>query len=264
MYQTPPPYADNTYSSMPYPPNGSYSAPKPNKGKLIAILGICGGVLAIGIVILILVLTNGNKGSNGSGGGGGGNNGEISTQSSIVGTWEDGSGGYTFNGDGTGSTFTFGGDGSVKFNYTINGDNITIRVEEDNFNFTSGYSVSGNTLTLNYPDGRTAKYNKKDTSANNNNNTGTADPALLVGTWEYSMDEDFALCYIFNADNTGTFIFVGDEMPMTYETNGNKLACTISYSGSYTKVDEYTYSISGDTLSLTDLEYGLTMKYTKK
>ena len=96
-------------------------------------------------------------------------------------------------------------------------------------------------------------------------NDTTSEPAnkeveeavTIVGTWEYSA---LNCAYTFNADGSGSYSFGGSELPFTYTDDGSKV--TIQYENSDAP-GEYTYTIEGNTLHITD-DFGNVVDYTKK
>ena len=75
---------------------------------------------------------------------------------SIIGTWSDGSVAYTFNDDGSGEVFDYGTKSGTPFTYELSGDNnITLHVGYKDNTGKATYSVSGTTLTLKYDNGKT-------------------------------------------------------------------------------------------------------------
>lgn len=68
----------------------------------------------------------------------------------------------------------------------------------------------------------------------------------LVGTW-LQRDSDWEDTYFFNADGTGLLIS-GPEYPFTYAISGDTLTITFDPED----VEEYTFSVSGDLLTMID------------
>lgn len=68
----------------------------------------------------------------------------------------------------------------------------------------------------------------------------------LVGTW-LQRDSDWEDTYFFNADGTGLLIS-GPEYPFTYAISGETLTITFDPED----VEEYTFSVSGDLLTMID------------
>ena len=68
----------------------------------------------------------------------------------------------------------------------------------------------------------------------------------LVGTW-LQRDSDWEDTYFFNADGTGLLVS-GPEYPFTYAISGDTLTITFDPED----VEEYTFSVSGDLLTMID------------
>lgn len=89
--------------------------------------------------------------------------------------------------------------------------------------------------------------------------TTTAPAAVseLVGNWQ---EDIFDSGFIFNADGTGTDTFW--DLTFTYSTDGNEVL--IIYDTDLYGASSYTYSISGDTLSMTRIDEEETSTFTYK
>ena len=88
--------------------------------------------------------------------------------------------------------------------------------------------------------------------------TMTAPDEALYGTWS---EDYFDSGYVFNSDGTGEDIFW--ELPFTYTTeDGGNLILT--FDDELWGVAEYTYSVSGDQLDLTQKDSSDTYTYTKQ
>ncbi len=79
----------------------------------------------------------------------------------------------------------------------------------------------------------------------------------IVGSWEYV---NGGYIYTFNADGTGSYSAGSTVMNFTYEDDGK--AVKILYTGNTTP-NEFTYTISGNTLSIED-SFGDKVEYKKK
>jgi len=102
----------------------------------------------------------------------------------------------------------------------------------------------------------------KDDSKTDSNGGTDATEAIaansIVGSWEC---KDYAgAVYNFNSDGTGTYEFGGGAMNFTYEDSGESVS--ILYEGN-TIASEYSYTIDGDTLNISD-STGETVVYIKK
>ena len=86
----------------------------------------------------------------------------------------------------------------------------------------------------------------------------TPEKVTIIGEWE---NKDFAeTYYTFKKDGTGSYTFIGNEMPFTYEDDGE--AVTIQYETA-TVPNIFKYEIKGNTLKIED-SFGEMIKYTKK
>lgn len=79
----------------------------------------------------------------------------------------------------------------------------------------------------------------------------------IVGSWEYT---NGGYTYTFNADGTGSYTAGSTVMEFTYEDAGDKVK--ILYKGN-TMASEYSYTVSGGTLSIED-SFGEKVEYKKK
>ena len=100
--------------------------------------------------------------------------------------------------------------------------------------------------------------------------------AALEGTWEYS-EGDLSIVYVFSADGTGECRILGYNLPYTFTADESNLTIVTDYITFYEGrngmsfdelvasglvredlryiTERYTYSISGDTLRITDIAY---------
>ena len=86
----------------------------------------------------------------------------------------------------------------------------------------------------------------------------TPEEVTIVGEWE---NKDFSeTYYTFKKDGTGSYTFVGNEMPFTYEDDGETV--TIRYETA-TEANVFKYEIKGKTLKIED-SFGEMVTYTKK
>ena len=83
--------------------------------------------------------------------------------------------------------------------------------------------------------------------------TGTVDSSL-VGTWTETIGTSTTILTI-NADGKGTIASDGTTVNATYAAKDGKLTITMEYMGSVSDPTEYTYTISGKTLTLTSDGY---------
>lgn len=91
------------------------------------------------------------------------------------------------------------------------------------------------------------------TEANTNNST-----SAIVGSWD--SNEAPGTVYTFNEDGTGALSGDGYELTFTYTEKDGTVELT--YEGASVQIYEYT--IENDTLSLTDVEIGSAITYSKK
>lgn len=87
--------------------------------------------------------------------------------------------------------------------------------------------------------------------------TTTAPDESLYGTWSESY---FDSGYEFNSDGTGSDTFW--DLPFTYTTEDGKL--TLTFDDEMWGVAEYSYSVSGDTLSMQQKGSEDTYDYTRQ
>jgi hypothetical protein len=97
----------------------------------------------------------------------------------------------------------------------------------------------------------------------NNDNGGTTDAPELIGLWAEDgfPEEQFQ----FNADGTGTFIDGFDDywnMDFTWEVRDNLLIMTVTFLGETESLEAY-FTVSGQTLTLTELETGEEITFTR-
>mgnify|MGYP000426281732 CR=1 FL=1 len=87
----------------------------------------------------------------------------------------------------------------------------------------------------------------------------TAPDSSVYGTWTESF---FESGYTFNADGTGTDTFW--DLTFTYTAGGGEMA--ITYDSELYGIATYTYTVSGDTLTMTRTgdEENSTFSYTKQ
>lgn len=83
--------------------------------------------------------------------------------------------------------------------------------------------------------------------------TGTIDSSL-VGTWTETVGTTTTTMTI-NADGKGTIVSDGTTVNATYAANDGKLTITMEYMGVVADATEYTYTVSGNTLTLTSDGY---------
>ena len=83
--------------------------------------------------------------------------------------------------------------------------------------------------------------------------TGTVDSSL-VGTWTETIGTSTTILTI-NADGKGTIASDGTTVNATYAAKDGKLTITMEYMGAVSDPTEYTYTISGKTLTLTSDGY---------
>ena len=96
--------------------------------------------------------------------------------------------------------------------------------------------------------------------------TSSSSSNAIIGTWEYWTSERETVTfnndgtfnfttYYFNPDETeniyGTYTISGSIMTLTYREWGEEY------------VDKYTYSVSGNTLTMKSVYYDFTLEYTK-
>lgn len=108
------------------------------------------------------------------------------------------------------------------------------------------------------PDAQTAETGTQaqtETAAPETAAPGTVSDSALVGSWE---EDVFDSGFIFNADGTGTDTFW--DLTFTYSTTGNEVL--IVYDTDLYGASNYTYSISGDTLSMTRIDEEETPTFT--
>jgi hypothetical protein len=180
----------------------------------------------------------------------------------IVGTWyvtisvRDGTATliYTYNSDGTGTSEYINhvtDEGSFgTFPWNVKGNVLTTTGSEA---ISRTYSISGNTLSSTMGGGGgTQQY----TRAQPRTGWWVAEPnpPSPVGTWRDNAEEMYQ-GYIFNADGTGTRTVNGGSpysstSNLTWTRSGNRLTLTIVLGNGNTRIDIFTYRISGNKLSL--------------
>ena len=76
-------------------------------------------------------------------------------KTSLAGTWSDSSVTYVFREDGSGEITDNNKGIGTPFEYEVDGKNITFHMGSADDNTKATFSISGNTLTINYADGNT-------------------------------------------------------------------------------------------------------------
>ena len=90
---------------------------------------------------------------------------------------------------------------------------------------------------------------------------GGRDEALL-GNWSWELTGDTKT---FNDDGTGTRTFFGEPDPFTWSTNGDRLNINRdSAARGETRNERWTYTISGNTLTIESRQEDLTMVYIRQ
>ncbi len=184
----------------------------------------------------------------------------------IIGSWENSKGEkYEFDYDGE-VEITAGGkeyDGI----YIAEGGKITLQYKKNGSKVTEKYTytVRKNSLTLKGEDGEIQLVRE----GTNNVATGSEDD--LLGTWRDSADmsgfqfKPGGLCEITYVNLTIPVVNIPINGTFTgsYTVKGNKLTITVSIYGNPI-VDEYEYSVSGNTLTLKNTDSNNAITLTKK
>lgn len=184
----------------------------------------------------------------------------------IIGKWRDSAdmSGYEFYEDGTfeltyvNLTIPFINlpiEGTAKGTYTISGDKITtsISIYTASIGDTFTASVENNTLTLVSSDGDKSTYSKVTTDEEVETTTQAADEVVyeddeLTGAWT---NPDGSIEYTFSADGLATIELLTGSYNGIYFIQDDEI--TIQYaSGSELITQNYTYSVSVNSMSLTD------------
>ena len=203
------------------------------------------------------------------------------SQTGLTGTWVSGSGDvkYTFNDNSTASvTLTNANIPSVSSGalsgtydgvYLSNENDMSLTVQ-----FTAGtekitqkftYAVSGNALSLTNENGDTTIFVRQAVAGT------STEVQALYGKWS---DSSGMSGYEFKEDGSVEITYVNFVVPVvnmpingtytgTYIVNGDKVTITASIY-SKTVVDEYTFSVSGNTLSLVSVDDGELSTYSRK
>ncbi|MDR1713841.1 MAG: hypothetical protein LBR39_06795 [Coriobacteriales bacterium] len=119
---------------------------------------------------------------------------------------------------------------------------------------TNSTSTSADTSTTADSSDSTATDQAEETDSKSEASTGI--PADLVGSW---VQVGGGNEYVINADGTGTVEMLETELEVTWEASGDSL----SYSTSGGLPNQYTYKLSGDTLTMTD-PMGTSLDYARQ
>ncbi len=184
----------------------------------------------------------------------------------IIGKWRDSAdmSGYEFFADGTfeltyvNLTIPFINlpiEGTAKGTYTINGDKITtsISIYTASIGDTFTASVEDSTLTLVASDGDKSTYSKVTSNVESESTTQSTDEVVyeddeLTGSWT---NTDGSIEYTFSADGLATIELLTGSYSGIYFIQDDQI--TIQYaSGSELITQNYTYSVSVNSMSLTD------------
>ena len=176
----------------------------------------------------------------------------------FVGTWTDDVYGsqvtYIFNEDGS---FEYGSPGYISEAGTWSVVNNKLCLDySESYGGTDtcyGYSLNDNKLDLTYGGSIVMTLLKEEAS---NDDTEPVDQrqyggdSNIVGTWNYSVAEEFSLLYYFNADGSLQIGAMGVKSDAGHWYTENNYLC-FEYGSSYDATDAcYTYSISGNSLTL--------------
>lgn len=195
----------------------------------------------------------------------------------IVGTWVDSDGSikYSFNADSSvdisfneaimSSVSDVELNGAYRGIYMTNEDSMTVQFTMNETKVTQEftYRISGNTLSLVDRSGETTLLVRKSAGSFSSN-------AGLVGKWTDGADMSG---YNFRSDGTVDVTYVNFTVPVintkidgtypgTYSVSGGRLTVNFSIYGK-TITDTYEFSISGDTLTLKDVEDGKVSTYRR-
>ncbi|MGN1195003.1 MAG: DUF5640 domain-containing protein [Acutalibacteraceae bacterium] len=182
----------------------------------------------------------------------------------IYGAWTDSSQKlkYLFREDGTAKITV----NSIEYDgvYLIDGDQITIQFNADNGRITEEYryTVSGNSMSFKDDSGKTILFVR--------DNGQSSSDLGLVGKW---MDSSDMSGYTFKADGTVEITYVNFTVPVvnmpingnfsgTYSVDGDIITIRSSIY-SRTVINEYTYVVDGNNLTLTSVEDGKVHSYSR-
>lgn len=153
----------------------------------------------------------------------------------VSGKWEDESGEeFEFRG---GKMYV---DGEEVADYTVKGDVLTMSAGSYSMDF--AFKISGKTMTL---------YDTTTFTKTESEYEDPKDKSKIAGAWE---DEDGEVYTFAN----GTMYDDYGYEEGTYEIKGDKLIITTTSYYYGTSSDEYTFKISGNTLTLTEVSQVLT------
>ena len=174
--------------------------------------------------------------------------------SKLLGTWlqrdSDWEDTYIFNADGSGLLIS---GPEYPFTYSVSGDTLTLDYGDDDIEeFT--ISVSGDLLTMIDKWGEELLLDKQKETEPETDPADATEPAeptlkeLIIGTWE-DQETEYKETFTFNADGTGKYSFEDNghwEYTFTYEWfDGDYVEFTYDDDGS---VGGFTVRIEGDTL----------------